>query len=148
MSDELDGRRDPSSGHSKELLLGYIRQVRDYRAIVREANSDKAEVKKEAKAAGFDARKIEEVAMWLDKVDKHGRAEMEEAEAIFELYRAVADGGAKDFDEIMTDARDRALLKIFAPDDQMKPKALTKKQKLAAEAVAYAQVSQFNGGQN
>lgn len=144
--DDLSGRRDPTSGHSKEMLLGYIRRVKDLRQQVRDLNADKAEVKKDARAAGFDGTKIEEVVRWLEKVDKHGRDTMDEAEALYDLYRQVVDGKGKAFDEIMDDARDRALLKIFAPDDQLAPKAPTAKQRQVSDALAYAAVSRMNRG--
>ena len=146
------GRRDPTSGHSKEMLLGFIRQVKDLRARVRELNADKAAVKKEARAVGFDSTKIEEVVRWLEKVDTHTRPVMDEAEAIYDLYRSVVDGQgpdgkAQDFDAMMDDARDRALLKIFAPDDQLAPKPPTLKQRAASDALAYAAVSRMNRGE-
>ena len=146
------GRRDPSSGHSKDLLLGHIRAVKALREQVRELNAEKAEIKKTARDQGFDGTKIEEVVRWLEKVDRHGREAMDEAEALFELYRGVVDGqkpdgSAASFDEIMTDARDRALLKLFAPDDQTAPRAPTQRQKSANVALAYAAVSRMNRGQ-
>ncbi|MEO5586082.1 MAG: GapR family DNA-binding domain-containing protein [Novosphingobium sp.] len=144
--DPLDGRRDPSSGHSKDLLIGFIRAVKDLREQVRELNADKAEVKKSARDAGFDGVKIEEVVRWMEKCDKHGRDVMDESEALYDLYRGVIDGKGLDFDEIMDDARDRALLKIFAPDDQSAPKAPTQKQQAANTALAYAAVSKMNRG--
>jgi uncharacterized protein (UPF0335 family) len=146
MPDPDYGRRDPSSGHAKEMLLSYVRRVKDLRQQVRDLNADKAEVKKEARNAGFDATKIEEVVRWLEKVDKHGRDQMDEAEALYELYRSVVDGKGQDFNEIMDDARDRALLKIFAPDDQLVPAAPTAKQRQVNDALAYAQVSKMNRG--
>lgn len=144
MNDDLSGRRDPTDGHSKDMLLGYIRRVMALRAEVRDLNADKAEVKKEARDQGFDSTKIEEVVRWLEKVEKHGRDVMEESEAIFDLYRSVHDGQGRDFDDLMNDARDRALLKVFAPDDQSKPKGPTKRQKAIADALAGAQVSRIN----
>jgi len=140
VSDDLGGRRDPTSDHSKELLLGHIRAVLDYREQVREINADKAERKKTAKDQGFDPVKIEEVARWVEKVNKHGRDVMDEAEAIYDLYRSVHDGQGQDFDTLMDGARDRALLKIFAPEDQTSPKGPTKRQKAIADALAGAAI--------
>lgn len=147
MNDEYAGRRDPSSGHSKDLLLGYIRSVKGLRDDRRGITEEIAEIKKAARKAGFDGTKIEEVVRWLEKVEKHGRDVMDEAEAIFDLYRTVADGNGKDFDEIMDDARDRALLKIFAPDDQLAVKPPTQKQQAASTALAYAEISRMNRGE-
>lgn len=146
MPEEHPGRRDPSGGHAKDMLLSFIRRVKDLRQQVRDLNADKAEVKKEARGAGFDSTKIEEVVRWMEKCEKHGRDVMDEAEALYELYRSVVDGGGQDFNEIMDDARDRALLKIFAPDDQLKPQAPTRKQKAVADALAMAQASRMNRG--
>jgi uncharacterized protein (UPF0335 family) len=148
MADDLAGagRRDPTSGHSKDMLLGFIRRVQDRREARREINADIAEIKKEARHAGFDSTKIEEVVRWLEKVDKHGRDVMDEAEAIYDLYRSVHDGQGQDFDAMMDDARDRALLKVFAPDDQLAPKPPTQKQAAATTAVAYAAISRMNRG--
>ncbi|WP_181883550.1 GapR family DNA-binding domain-containing protein [Sphingorhabdus pulchriflava] len=146
MKDELSGRRDPSHGHSKELLIGFVRRVKDLRQQVRDLNADKADVKKEARTAGFDSTKIEEVVRWMERCEKHGQTEMEEAEALFDLYRDAVAGKGMDFDEIMNDARDRALLKKFAPDDQTVPAAPTRKVKAASNALAYAAVNQMLRG--
>lgn len=124
-------------GQSKTLLVGFVNRVRNIREERAALTKDLADVRKEAKNAGFDGTKIEEVVRWLEKVDKHGRQAMDEAEAIFELYRGVVDGGAQGFDDMMNDARDRALLKIFAPDDQVSPK-LTQRTKKMHEALAMA----------
>lgn len=144
--DDEPQRRDPSSGHSKDLLLGHIRAVKALREQRREISADIAANKKEARDQGFDSTKIEEVVRWLEKVDKHGRDAMDEAEALFELYRNAVDGRGMSFDEIMDGARDRALLKIFAPDDQTAPKGPTQKQRSANAALAYAAVSRMNRG--
>lgn len=137
--DEQFGRRDPSGGHARDLLIGHIRAVKDWRAQRREINSCIAEQKKQARDQGFDGTKIEEVVRWIEKVEKHGRDVMDESEALYELYRNTWDGGGKDFSEMMDDARDRALLKLCAPDDQTAPKGPTKKQKAVADALAAAQ---------
>lgn len=135
---------------ARALLLDYIRRVRALREGVRELNADKAEVKKEARDKGFDSTKIEEVVRWLEKVDKHGRAAMDEAEAVYELYRSAVDtrdpaGRPQSFDEIMSEARDRALLKLFAPDDQLAPKPATAKQRALSDAVALARLNGRGG---
>lgn len=138
--------RDSASDHAKEMLLSYIRRVKDLRQQVRDINAEKAEVKKEARDNGFDSTKIEEVVRWIEKVEDLGRDEMDEAEALYDLYRSVYDGGAQDFDAMMDDARDRALLKIFAPDDQSKPPAPTRKQRAVNDALAAAQCSRAMRG--
>lgn len=146
MVDPDYGRRDPTMGHSKQMLLGFIKQVKDFRAQVREVNALKAEAKKEARNVGFDSTKIEEVVRWLEKVDKHGRDVMDESEAIYDLYRSVVDGKGESFDSMMDSARDRALLKVFAGDDQLAPKPPTIKQRAASDALAYAAASRMNRG--
>lgn len=111
-----------SSDHSATLLKGFVNGVLRLRESIAELQTDVREVRKEARLAGFDSTKLLEVVRWLEKVEKHGRPAMEEAEALFDLYRTAVDGTAATFDEMMNDARDRALLKIFAPDDQVSPK--------------------------
>ena len=127
-------------GQSKTLLVGFVNRVKSLRDEINDLQADINDVCKEAKSAGFDSTKIREVVRWLIKVDKHGRPAMEEAEAIFDLYRSVVDGGVANFDEMMDSARDRALLKIFAPDDQVAPK-LTKRVKAAQTAAAMARAA-------
>ncbi len=144
---ELDGtRRDPSSGHDKQLLLGFIKSKRDARDRRREINAELADQRKAERKAGFDPKQIEAVVRWLEECEDKGREVVDEAEALFELYRNVADGAGLDFDEIMTDARDRALLKIFAPEDQLKPGAPTRKQKAVSDALAGCQASAWARG--
>lgn len=108
-------------GQSKLLLVGFIRRVKAIMDEVADLNADIAEECKEAKNRGFDGTKIREVARWLRKIDKHGRDKVDEAEAIFDLYRSVIGGEVK-LNEIMDSARDRALLAMFAPDDQVEKK--------------------------
>ena len=108
-------------GQSKLLLVGFIRRVKAIMDEVADLNADIADECKEAKDRGFDGTKIREVARWLRKIDKHGRDKVDEAEAIFDLYRSVIGGEVK-LDEMMDSARDRALLAMFAPDDQVEKK--------------------------
>jgi uncharacterized protein (UPF0335 family) len=130
--------RDPASDQAKALLMDFIRRMRALRDQRREITSDLAEVRGEAKDAGFDAKRLELVVRWMEECDDKGRAIVDEGEALFDLYRSVADGEGQNLDEIMGDARDRALLKMFAPDDQMAPPAPTKKQKAVGDALAAA----------
>lgn len=146
MTDDLGGRRDPTQGHSKDMLLSFMRRIRNLRDDRRAINSDIAELRKEAKSAGFDAGKIEAVVRWQEDCEDKGREIVDEAEAIFDLYRSVADGQGKDFDEMMDEARDRALLKIFAPEDQLTPKGPTKKQRAMSDAMAAAQLNRLTRG--
>lgn len=124
-------------GHSKTLLVAFVNRVKRLEDERADLAADASEVCKEARDAGFDATKIREVVRWLRKVEKHGRETMDNAEQIFDLYRSVVDGGAVPLDEMMSTARDRALLKIFAPDDQMGGQ-LTQRTKKMNNALALA----------
>lgn len=121
------------NGESKTLLLAFINRLKALADEVADIRTDMAAVRKEAKSAGFDAVKIGEVVSWLIKVDKHGRDAMDDAEAIFDLYRSVTEAGGARLDDIMTEDRDKALLRLFAPDDQVEAKinAQTKKSRTA-----------------
>ena len=127
-------------GQSKTLLLGFVNRIKSLREERKALTEDIAAVRKEARGAGFDSRKIEEVVRWLEDCDEKGRDAMEEAEAIFDLYRQVVDGRAQGFEDMMNDARDRALLKIFAPEDQVEPK-LSQRTKKMREAIVMAQAA-------
>lgn len=128
------------SEQSKTLLLGFIRRGKALADEIKDLQADVSDICKEAKAAGFEPTKIREVITWLCKIDKHGRDKVDEAEAIFDLYRSVADGGAVKLDEMMDNARDRALLAIFAPDDQTEKK-LNKRRQTMRSALAMAQAA-------
>lgn len=127
-------------GHAREMLASYVRRAKRMMDDIADIQADLTDVMREAKSNGFDSTKIREVARWLRKVDKHGRPAMEEAEAIFDLYRSVVDGGAASFDEMMDSARDRALLKMFAPDDQVTPK-INSRVKAAQRAATMARAA-------
>ena len=121
------------NGESKTLLLAFINRLKALADDKIGITLDECDVRKEAKSAGFDTVKIGEVVRWLVKVDKHGRGAMDDAEVIFDLYRSVTENGGARFDEMMTDARDKAILKLFAPDDQVEAKisAASRKSKTA-----------------
>ena len=140
------GARDPSSGQAKALLLSFFRRTRQLRDDRRSINEDLKILRKEAKDAGFDAKRIEEVVRWQEECEKHGRERVDEAEALFDLYRMVADGQGLNFDEMMDDARDRALLAVFAGEDQTAPKAPTAKQRAASDAMIAAQIDRMTRG--
>lgn len=130
---------------SHRLLKAFIDRVKNLEDEIAELRSDQADVVKEAREAGFDGAKIREVVRWLRKVEKHGREAMDEAEALFELYRMAVDQRSDDFDAMMGDARDRALLKIFAPDDQISPKLNARAQR-AKVATALAKAAAMARG--
>ncbi len=140
------GPQAPKKDHTREMLVGFINRLLDRRAARREIAVDIGEIKKEMKSSGFDGRKGEEVARWIEDCEKHGRDDMDEAEAIYDLYRQVYDGQGKPIGEMMDSARDRALVNIFASDDQLNPKAPTRKQKAATDALAYSAISKMNRG--
>ena len=127
-------------GQSKTLLLAYIRRVKALADEIGGLQEDMAEVCREAKGAGFETKRIREVVRWLRRVDRDGRDKVDEAEAIFDLYRTVATGGATKLDAMMDSARDRTLLKIFAPDDQT-DRAVSRRRKGVASALALAAAS-------
>lgn len=133
-------------GQSKLLLVGFIQRVKAIMDEVAELNADIAEECKEAKDRGFDGTKIREVARWLRKIDKHGRDKVDEAEAIFDLYRSVVGGTETKFDDMMDSARDRALLAMFAPDDQVEKKlnASRKRMNTALALAAGARAARNN----
>lgn len=132
--------------HSKTLLLGFVNRVKRLLDEIGDLQADVSDVVKEAKSAGFNGPKIRAVAQWLRKIDKDGREKVDEAEAIFDLYRSVVDGKASSLDDLMNDARDRALLKIFAPDDQVDAKLSerTKKAKIAVVMALAAKVARHS----
>jgi uncharacterized protein (UPF0335 family) len=134
MTAELGG------GQSKTLLVAFVNRIKALREERTALTQDIAGVRKEAKEAGFDSRKIEEVVRWLEDVEKNGRDEMDTAEAIFDLYREVVEGGGQSFDDMMSEARDKALLKIFAPVDQVEAKVNARTQKMR-NAIAMAKAA-------
>jgi len=139
--------RDPSADHAKSMLLDFIRRLRALRDQRREINADMRELRSEAGDAGFSAKAIESVVRWQEECEDKGRADVDEFEALVELYRITVDGEGQNLAEIMDEARDRALLKIFAPEDQLKPKGPTKKQKAVQDALAAARcIQQMTGG--
>ena len=94
------------ASESKTLLLGFINRGKELADEIRALQADTTDVCKEAKGAGFDPVKIREVVRWLVKIDKHGRGKVDEAEAIFDLYRQVADPEAKPLSAMMPDERE------------------------------------------
>jgi uncharacterized protein (UPF0335 family) len=131
---------DIPANQSKTLLVGFVNRVKALADEIGELQADMSDVCKEAKGAGFEPVRIREVVRWLRKIDKHGRGAVDEAEAIFDLYRQIVEGKAKGFDAIMDSARDRALLKIFAPDDQVDAK-INQRTKKMRDAVAMARAA-------
>jgi uncharacterized protein (UPF0335 family) len=125
---------------SPELLKAFVDRVKRLEDERADLAADAAEVVKEARGAGFDGTKIREVVRWLRKVEKHGREAVDEAEALFDLYRSFAEPGTASFDDMMEEARDKALLRVFAPDDQIAPK-LTRRRQAMQSAAALAKAA-------
>lgn len=131
--------RDAASDHAKAQLMDLMRRCRALRDQRREVNKDLGELRTEAKDLGFDAKRLEMVVRWQEDVEDKGRDVVDEGEALYELYRSVVDGEGQNLDEIMGGARDRALLKIFAPDDHQDVRSTpTRKQQAVNSALAMA----------
>jgi uncharacterized protein (UPF0335 family) len=113
------------AANSDDLLRALIKAVLNLRAERKAITADIAGKLKEARARGFDSRKITEVCIWLERVDEHGRDAMLEAEELFDLYRAVAEGPSRPVAELMGEPRDKALAEQFASPPDDKPKAPT-----------------------
>ena len=129
---------------SKTLLVGFVNRGKALADAIGDLQADYADMCREAKGAGFDGTKIREVVAWLRRVDKHGRAAMDDAEAVFDLYRSVVDAPPGSIDDMMTEARDKALLKLFAPDDQVEVK-LSARAKKVKEALALSKAARAAG---
>lgn len=127
-----------SGEQAKLLLLGHVRAVKALRDQRREINADIAERKKEMRDQGFDARRVEDVVRWMEQCEKHGRETVDEAEAMFELYRGVVESEGKPVEQLMGSERDRELLARFAPQDQQQVKGPTRKQRAVHDALAAA----------
>lgn len=131
---------DLPENQSKTLLTGFVTRGKALADEIGELQADLSDVIREAKGAGFDGTKIREVIAWLRKVEKHGREAMDDAEAIFDLYRSVVDAPTGKIEDMMSEARDKALLKLFAPDDQVEAK-LSARAKKVREALALSKAA-------
>lgn len=111
----------PHDNDSEAQLRSFIKRVLNLREERKAITDDIAMVAKEAKGHGFDSVKITEVCRWLERCEKHGRDKMVEAEAIFDLYRTVAEGPERPLAEMFDDMRDKALVEMFAGKEPAKP---------------------------
>lgn len=127
-------------GESKTLLAGFVNRVKSIADEIKDRQADVTDICKEAREAGFDSTKIREVVRWLQKIDKHGREKVDEAETIFDLYRSVVDTGGKSLPEAMETERDKQLLAMFAPDDQVDAN-LSKRRKTMRNSMALARAA-------
>ena len=84
----LDARLGISAGQ----LRAYIVRVEDLEEEIKALNGDKREVYAEAKAAGFDKNTVRAV---VRRRAKDG-GELQEADALLELYEAALLGSRKD----------------------------------------------------
>lgn len=110
----------PTDPETERRLRGLIGRVLNLREERRAISADITDVLKEARSTGFDSRKITETCQWLEKVDKHGREAMLQAEELFHLYREVAEGPAAPVAELFEAARDKALAEMFAAPPETK----------------------------
>lgn len=132
----------PSAEQIHETIKAVLR-LREERAAI---TSDIADRLREARDRGIDSRKVTEVCQWLERCDKHGRDAMIEAEALFDFYRDIAEGPVKPISELFDAARDKALAEMFAAPAE-EPKAPTRRQKAASEALRFARISKMNRGE-
>ena len=111
----------PSDTDSEQRLRAFIKRILHLREERKAITDDIADVSKEAKAAGFDSVKITEVCRWLERCEKHGRDAMVEAEAIFDLYREVAEDSGGPLSALFDQAKDKALVELFAGKEPDQP---------------------------
>jgi len=130
---------------SEQRLRALIRRVMNLREERAAITSDIADVLKEAKSAGFDRVKITETCRWLERCDKHGRDAMLEAEALFHLYRDVAEGPVAPLAEQFEGARDKVLVEMFASPPEPKAPPRRIKTLNAQRAAAQAARRAING---
>lgn len=107
----MSGLDLPDSEQQLRALIKRVLGLREERSAI---TADIGAVLKEARSTGFDSRKITEVCQWLEKVEKHGRDKMIEAEALFDLYREIGEGSDRPLAEAFTEARDKQLVALFA----------------------------------
>lgn len=107
---------DVSSSGGKEQLASIVKRVKAMADEIKEIQADISAEIKEARDIGYDGTKIREVVRWLQRIDKHGREKVDEAEAIFDLYRNVVDSEGKPVSDMVQG--DQALVAMFAGDDQ------------------------------
>lgn len=117
---------EPRETESEQRLRALIARVLNLRGERAAITADIGEVMKEAKGAGFDSVKITEVCRWIERCDKHGREAMLEAEALFQLYRDVAEGPVAPLAEQFEAARDKVLVEMFAspPEPKAPPRRI------------------------
>lgn len=126
-------------GRSKTLLVAFINRVKAIEDQRADLAADAADVCREAKGAGFEPTKVREVVRWLRRIDKHGRAKVDEAEAIFDLYRSAM-GGTVKLEEVTGDA----ILRAMFAEDQVDTKLDKSRQRMRA-ALALAAASKAAG---
>lgn len=84
-------------GIAAERLRSFVTRIRNLRAEVKGINADIKEVYAEAKGTGFDNKIIRRIVAYMDAVEKHGAADVQAQEALFELYKdaigSLPDGG-------------------------------------------------------
>lgn len=121
-------------GQSTEQLRAYINEMKERADRIAEIQSEVSDICKSAREAGFNSTRMREVVAWLRKVEKHGIVKMEEAEALFDLYRSAHQGGARNFDEIVKNAQDKALAAKFLGEDQIDQRLNQRKRNMTKAA--------------
>lgn len=77
-----DSMHNALGGNSADQLRAYVKRVESLEEEVKDLNSDKSELYKEAKACGFDVPTIKK----LVRRRRKDKTEVEEEDAMLELY--------------------------------------------------------------
>jgi uncharacterized protein (UPF0335 family) len=134
----VSGIDDDDSPRQLRALIKRVLGLREERSAI---TADIGDVLKEARARGFDSKKITEVCQWLERVDKHGRDAMVEAEALFDLYRDIAEEPDRPLSDAFSAARDKVLVAMFAGGDEPPAPKETKRHRALRAAMANAQAA-------
>jgi uncharacterized protein (UPF0335 family) len=121
-------------GQSREALVAYINELKEREDQISEIREEQSEICKSAKDSGFSVAGLRDIVRWLKKVDRHGLVKVEEAEALFDLYRQVHQGGAQRFDEIVASAQNQALMAKFVGSDQIEQQLSRRRREMSKAA--------------
>lgn len=134
-------------GQSTEALRAFINELKERADHIAEIQEEMSDICKSARDAGFNSTRMREVVAWLRKVEKHGLIKMEEAEALFDLYRMAHQGQqARSFDEVLQSAQDRALAEKFLGTDQVDQRLNEKRRQMAKAADMARGAREARGG--
>lgn len=88
----MSGPGHNSGGIAGDRLRSFVQRIRRIDREIKDLNSDKSEVYKEAKGTGFDTKVMRRVIRRLDALEKD-KAAVEEMDALEALYLdAVGEG--------------------------------------------------------